>query len=618
MTDETQPKVPILEVAWNLYAQLDALSKKQLRTYYRWFGWISALGVFAILLAVIINTYPVNFPGVLNVWLKVLLISILIAASVLAAFVNKISHQNEGWISRVGAEKIQKEIYLYRTLHKNKPDRREWLERRLNDIQHHLHHGMSGELVLGQSPVKIPPNFDSYNPNSDEGYSDLNGDEYVLYRLENQLAKYIRKEQQYEGERARQRIYILLAGGLGILLAASGGFYSIWVAVTTSLMVVLIGWQGLRNLDPVVKNSSRVVMELMTIYDHWKMLEPEERSKDEFFRMVKSTEDVLLGQDIEYIRPMRDAFDEETEETLEETELKDNVLQEAVENDVEIASQDIVDVIVEETSEGVGVTDSILQGVDEIEEVFTDQKPDSEVEIAPQDLEDVITEKTSEEAGMTESILHGADEIEEAFTDQMPDSEVEIAPQNLEDVSTEEAPEEAGLTERVLQDADEADETFKDQESDDIEVELTSQVLEEFLPEETPEEAELTETVIQAADETGEASEEQKSEIKVGVSKKALDDIQELPDEFVNAMSGSLAEEASSELVQAELVAMTEATSQAESFSVNTDRAGGGRLSDTLDAIAKEFEDVEIGRDTPASVLNDLLARYPTTNDVKG
>ena len=148
---------------------------------------------------------------------------------------------------------------------------------------------MSGELVLGQSPVKIPPNFDSYNPNSDEGYSDLNGDEYVLYRLENQLAKYIRKEQQYEGERARQRIYILLAGGLGILLAASGGFYSIWVAVTTSLMVVLIGWQGLRNLDPVVKNSSRVVMELMTIYDHWKMLEPEERSKDEFFRMVKST-----------------------------------------------------------------------------------------------------------------------------------------------------------------------------------------------------------------------------------------------------------------------------------------------------------------------------------------
>jgi hypothetical protein len=356
----------------------------------------------------------------------------------------------------------------------------------------------------------------------------------------------------------------------------------------------------------------------MTIYDHWKMLEPEERSKDEFFRMVKSTEDVLLGQDIEYIRPMRDAFDEETEETLEETELKDNVLQEAVENDVEIASQDIVDVIVEETSEGVGVTDSILQGVDEIEEVFTDQKPDSDVEIAPQDLEDVITEKTSEEAGMTESILHGADEIEEAFTDQMPDSEVEIAPQNLEDVSTEEAPEEAGLTERVLQDADEADETFKDQESDDIEVELTSQVLEEFLPEETPEEAELTETVIQAADETGEASEEQKSEIKVGVSKKALDDIQELPDEFVNAMSGSLAEEASSELVQAELVAMAEATSQAESFSVNTDRAGGGRLSDTLDAIAKEFEDVEIGRDTPASVLNDLLARYPTTNDVKG
>jgi hypothetical protein len=38
----------------------------------------------------------------------------------------------------------------------------------------------------------------------------------------------------------------------------------------------------------------------------------------------------------------------------------------------------------------------------------------------------------------------------------------------------------------------------------------------------------------------------------------------------------------------------------------------------SIQAIAEEFDGVEIGRDTPMSVLNDLMSRYPKTNDVKG
>jgi len=38
----------------------------------------------------------------------------------------------------------------------------------------------------------------------------------------------------------------------------------------------------------------------------------------------------------------------------------------------------------------------------------------------------------------------------------------------------------------------------------------------------------------------------------------------------------------------------------------------------SLTQIQEEFEHVEIGRDTPKEQLNEILARYPTTNDVKG
>jgi hypothetical protein len=41
-------------------------------------------------------------------------------------------------------------------------------------------------------------------------------------------------------------------------------------------------------------------------------------------------------------------------------------------------------------------------------------------------------------------------------------------------------------------------------------------------------------------------------------------------------------------------------------------------LSSTLADIAKEFANIEIGRDTSKEQLNAILARYPKSSDVKG
>ena len=218
------------------------------------------------------------------------------------------------------------------------------------------------------------------------------------------------------------------------MLAALGQGFSIWVAVTASLGAALIGWQELRNLDPTIKNYSKVIMELMIIYDHWNALEPEKRTDAEFFQMVKSTEDVLWSQNMEYIKSMQEVL---SREKLEEAELVNDVLKKAVETD-------------------------------------------------------------------------------EAFKDHMRDSIVSY----------------------------------------------TSQTMDE--------------------------------------ARKTLE-------EHFDQVLGSLAEEASSELVQQELAAI----GQAIGTRVIT-------LTDSLKQIADEFAGVEIGRDTPKEVLNELLSRYPTTEEVKG
>ena len=434
MTVETQPSVPILNIAWTRYAQLDALSNKHSKPHYRWRRWISILGVLAALFAVVTQVYSNYMPATLSLILKLLLIATPITASVLAAFVNKFYDGRDWLVSRAGAEEIQKEIYMYRTLFKNKHNRREWLEKRLANIQRQVYRGMSGELVLNKAPEKIPPYYNPDDPSSDPGIKDLTGSEYVTYRLENQLAWHIRKVGQFEVERTRLQIYILAAGGLGAILAAWGNSLSIWVAVTASLGAALIGWQELRNLDPTIKNYSKVIMELMIIYDHWNALELEERTDAEFFQMVKSTEDVLWSQNIEYIKSMQEVL---AKETLEEAELINDVLKKAVESDA-------------------------------------------------------------------------------AFKEHMRDSIVSYAAQSM----------------------DEARETIEQH--------------------------------------------------------------------FDQAL-GSLAEEASSEIVQQELAAIGQA--------VNT---GVKKLSDSLKQIADEFAGVDVGRDTPKEVLNNLLSRYPTTDEVKG
>jgi hypothetical protein len=434
MTVEPQPNVPILNIAWTRYAQLDALSEKHAKPHYRWRRWIAILGVLAALFAVITQAYSNFMPNWLSLLLRILLIATPITASVLAAFVNKFYDGNDWLVSRAGAEEILKEIYKYRTLFKNKSDRREWLEKRLTHIQRQVYRGRGGELVLNKAPDKIPPYYDPDNPSSDPGFKDLTGPEYLTYRLEDQLSWHIRKVQQYETERTRLQVFILAAGGLGAFLAAMGSGFSIWVAVTASIGSALIGWQELRNLDGTLKNYSKVIMELMIIYDHWNMLEPEERTDAELFQMVKSTEDILWNQNIEYIKSMQEVL---AKETLEEAELVNDVLKKAVETD-------------------------------------------------------------------------------EALKKGMRDSTVNYA-------------------------------------------------------------------------------------------SKSMDEARETLEESFDQTLGSLAEEASSELVQQELAAIGEAVS-----------ARVTKLSDHLKQIADEFEDVEIGRDTPKEVLNDLLSRYPKTDEVKG
>jgi len=364
MEYEAPKSTPILQIAWARFSELDANSLARNKAHLGKRRWIAAFGVLATLFAILSQMFPQGEGSGIDViagWiLRVLLVLSPLIGSAMAAF-TKTFYSNGDWlIMRAGAEEVLKEIYFFRTVLQKRKDRRAYLEKRLTEIQRQLYKAMGGELVLKPYNGSVPSNYYPDDPTSDPGFEDLSGDDYFRYRVENQLAWHRKEVQEYQAERIKMQIYILIAGAAGAFLAALGGGFTIWVALTASLTAAFLGWQELRNIDQVVKNYSKVVVELSVVYDHWLNLEPEERSDNEFYRMVKSTEEVLWAQNMEYIKSQQEALKDADLE--EEASLVNRVIKESADSAkrtrkaMEDAIVDYTRDVLEETEEGVEET----------------------------------------------------------------------------------------------------------------------------------------------------------------------------------------------------------------------------------------------------------------------
>lgn len=330
MEAEAPKNTPILNVAWQHYADLDSSSGKGTRMHYSIRRWIAMLGVLATLFALLSQVFPrdgaLPIPGLI---IRVLLVATPLLGSALA-YVSMRKYSNGSWlIKRAGAEEILKEIYYYRTVLQKNKDRRAYLEKRLAEIQRQVFISLGGEYSFEEYSGPIPPYYNANDPVSDEGFQDMTGEEYFRCRLEEQLSWHNRRIKRYEAERDRLQWIVVGFGALGALLAAFDES-TVLVALTASITAAYVGWQELRNLDAIIKNFSKVIMELKILYNHWLNLEPEERTEAEFYKMVRGCEEVLWAQNTEYIKSMQEALKDADLE--EEANLVNRVIKESVQS----------------------------------------------------------------------------------------------------------------------------------------------------------------------------------------------------------------------------------------------------------------------------------------------
>lgn len=422
METPTETKTPILEVAWRKFAQYDDASVKRTASFTRLRSSILIFGVLATLLSILTTIYPSEFPPLGSFVLKILLVASPIIASVLAAIGNEYYSTGDWLVARAGAEEILRDMYLYRTILRNNPKRREWLERRLARVQRAVFRGMNGELVMETFKGNVPPKprFYPEEPGNDNGFSDLSGEEYFKYRLENELRWHEKKIIGKQRERFRLQVSIYFMGALGAIIAAVATFgdtYSnlaIWVALTAALTGALSVWQTLKNLEQVVRNYSKVIIELGIISDHWKNLTAEERLQSEVNRMVQGTENILWSRNVEYIKSMQEALRDASLD--KEAQLINDVIAEQREADARF-KQSLTDSIVNKTSEELDkVTADLSDRFEEILGTLAEEASSDVVQAELASMREAIQE-FGEQIAQKFGLSHKLDSIREEYKD---------------------------------------------------------------------------------------------------------------------------------------------------------------------------------------------------------
>lgn len=305
-TETSRPA--ILEKAWMHHAELDTNADKLNKRHVSLRKWVAILGIVATILAIVTDVYSPGFDIAPQAVLKVLLILTPLAGSILAAYTSRELGDGRWLAMRAGAEEIKKEIYLYRTVLKHYPDRNKWLSNRLAHIQRQVFKASGRKLDTEPYKGVLPLYFSPDDPNSDPGFTDLTPEEYVRFRLQEQLSWHEGRIVRLSKAKRNLTIAILLMGGAGSLLAALGGPFAVWVALTASLTAALTGWEELRNRETTIANYSKVKLELAIIRDYWYGLSSAEQTDSEFYKMVLATENLMFAQNSEWLRSMQETL----------------------------------------------------------------------------------------------------------------------------------------------------------------------------------------------------------------------------------------------------------------------------------------------------------------------
>ena len=157
------------------------------------------------------------------------------------------------------------------------------------------------------SPV-VPrlPKFRSED--EDDGFRDLSPDEYIKFRLDDQLAYYRLKAGEWNRKLKVSQSLIIIASGLGALLAAIN--LALWLPLATAIGAAFALYLEYMQVVNTLTKYNQAATNLEDVKQWWTALPESEKTVHESCnKLVEATEKILESEQESWVQHMQNAID---------------------------------------------------------------------------------------------------------------------------------------------------------------------------------------------------------------------------------------------------------------------------------------------------------------------
>ncbi|MEI6429824.1 MAG: DUF4231 domain-containing protein [Pseudanabaena sp. ELA607] len=324
-SQSTELNQKLLENAWELFDIYSDTASKTKKRFLNFRITLLVMGVVSTALVVVLSAWDhpnlqsaVKFAsgnkaetiaGIKNIFYTLAVIA-PIAVSVLLAASVKLDRGMNWILLRASAEKLKKEIYLYRvdSFYDNRNNADNSLAKKIEEVSDRL---MKTEV--NRSGLVIESNKSKIALQTKVRFSSLTADQYLKYRLIDQLSWY--RSQTVKLDRQWQllqwSIYVL--GGLGTFWAAMQE--QIWIAITNAIATAITSYLDFKQLDSTLVCYNQAAFNLENVLCWWYALTDKDRADPKSIKkLVKSTEDVIQAETSSWVAEMSEAVSKLYEE----------------------------------------------------------------------------------------------------------------------------------------------------------------------------------------------------------------------------------------------------------------------------------------------------------------
>ena len=312
MTDPSQSNglnPNLLEKAWELFEIYDRTAIATQKRFLNFRIAILVVGVVSTVLVVIKSQYPLNnsdnqVVNILGMGLNGLVILAPITVSVLLAASVKLDRGMNWILLRASAEIIKKEIYLYRVGFYDPKDADRFLAKEIQVVGDRLMKtqvNRSGLVISASKSKKSQP------VDREALFSPLTVEQYLEYRLIDQLSWYRSKTVKLDSQWQFLQWSIYVWGGLGTFLAAINK--EIWVAITNAIATAIASFLDFKQLDSTLVCYNQAACNLENLLCWWHALTDEEMANpNNIKKLVENTEKVIQAATSSWVAEMSDAL----------------------------------------------------------------------------------------------------------------------------------------------------------------------------------------------------------------------------------------------------------------------------------------------------------------------